>query len=403
MLKRVERDSLTAAALDVAIQPPTEPELDVVVDDGDNPPLEVRGITARFAELPWIYFEGEESIVARYGNTSLTPPRYDLEAVRRTVDITAVPDAGWGEPRQAPQPAQTAAAEPLAAASGAQIDADSFHFVRDVPPGDAGLIAVRLDAPALAHAAGPRFNDLRVIDSDNRQVPYLIERLSEPLSIDVPLEAVDRRPAGLESLASASVYRIRWPDERLAGAQLVLTTTERVFRRDVTIAVERQPDRRRRDPWLQVLSTITWVHAEPAQPPAPAAIALPAIDATELLVVVREGDNRPLPISARMLLPSYRVRLYRAQAAGLRLAYGRDDLAPPQYDLQLLALRVLGSAATDVTPGPERARRPVPVSAEALVSPRVFWAILVTAVIVLVGVIAKLVTKPSVPGESAAG
>jgi hypothetical protein len=403
-LKRVERDSLTAAALEVAIQPPREPELDIVVDDGDNPPLELRGITARFAELPWIYFEGEESVVARYGTASLAPPTYDLEAVRRTIDITAVPDAAWGEPRQAPEQAQAPATEPQAAASGAQIDAGSFHFVRDVPPGDAGLIAVRLDAPALAHAAGPpRFSDLRVIDSDNRQVPYLIERLAEPLSIDAPLERVERRSAVLESFTSASVYRLRWPEERLAAAQLVLTTTERVFRRDVTVAVERQPDRRRRDPWLQVLSTAVWVHADPAQPPGPATIALPPIDASDLLVIVREGDNRPLPITARILLPSYRVRVYRAQAAGLRLAYGRDDLVPPQYDLQLLAQRVLGSAAADVVPGPERTLRRVPVAAEALVSPRVFWVILVVAVLVLVGVIARLVTKPGIRGESPAG
>jgi hypothetical protein len=404
ILKRVERDSLTAAALDVAIQPPHEPELDVVVDDGDNPPLELRGITARFAELPWIYFEGEESVVARYGNASLTAPRYDLEALRKTIDITSVPEAAWGDPRQAPGQAQAPATEPQAAASGAPIDAESFHFVRDVPPGDAGLIAVRLDAPALAHAAGPpRFSDLRVIDSDNRQVPYLIERMAEPLSIDAPLELVERRPAALESLASASFYRIRWPHERLAAAQLVLTTTERVFRREVTVAIERPADRRRRDPWLEVLSTISWVHADPAQPTAPATIALPAIAATELLVIVREGDNRPLPMTARILLPSYRVRLYRAQAAGLRLAYGRDDLAPPQYDLQLLSLRVLGSAATDVDAGPERVHRPAPISAEALVSPRVFWAILVGAVVVLVGVIAKLVRKPNVSGESPVG
>src|SRR5262249_43649670 len=156
----------------------------------------------------------------------LTAPRYDLEALRRTLDIRSVPDAAWGEPRQAPQQAQAPAAEPQAATSGAPIDPERFQFVRDVPAGDAGLIAVRLDAPALAHAAGPpRFSDLRVIDSDNRQVPYLIERMGEPLSIDTPLEPVEHRPAALESFGSASVYRIRWPDQRLAAAQLVLTTT----------------------------------------------------------------------------------------------------------------------------------------------------------------------------------
>ena len=71
----------------------------------------------------------------------------------------------------------------------------------------------------------------------------------------------------------------------------------------------------RRRPWSNA-----WRSLDPAQPAAPTTTALPAIAATELLVIVREGDNRPLPITARILLPSYRVRVHRAQAAGLRLA-----------------------------------------------------------------------------------
>ena len=31
----------------------------LLVDDGDNRPLDVRSITAAFAGLPWIYFEAE--------------------------------------------------------------------------------------------------------------------------------------------------------------------------------------------------------------------------------------------------------------------------------------------------------------------------------------------------------
>ena len=81
-LKRVEQGSLAAVALRVTIEAPIEPELDLVVDDGDNPPLDVRAITAEFAELPWIYFEAPPgALAARYGNPSLSPPKYDLEAV----------------------------------------------------------------------------------------------------------------------------------------------------------------------------------------------------------------------------------------------------------------------------------------------------------------------------------
>ena len=42
-LKRVEQGSLAAVALRVPIEAPIEAEIDLVVDDGDNPPLDVAG------------------------------------------------------------------------------------------------------------------------------------------------------------------------------------------------------------------------------------------------------------------------------------------------------------------------------------------------------------------------
>src|SRR4029453_7228379 len=80
--------------------PPVEPQIDLVVDDGDNPPLDVRSVEAIFADLPWIYFESDGTALrARYGNPSISSPRYDLEAVRESLRINTVADAAWGEPR----------------------------------------------------------------------------------------------------------------------------------------------------------------------------------------------------------------------------------------------------------------------------------------------------------------
>jgi hypothetical protein len=130
--------------------------------------------------------------------------------------------------------------------------------------------------------------------------------------------------------------------------------------------------------------------------PAPALVMpLPAVDATAVLLIVEEGDNTPLPIGgARLLLPAYRLRLFREQGQSLRLAYGRTDIAPPRYDLALLAPRVLGVSAVEVLPGPEREERPGGVA--ATLSPLVFWGILIGAVLVLLGLIARLIRKPTV-------
>ncbi len=56
-LRRVVQGDVTASSLRIPINAPVEPQLDLVIDDGNNAPSDVRGVTAVFAELPWIYFE----------------------------------------------------------------------------------------------------------------------------------------------------------------------------------------------------------------------------------------------------------------------------------------------------------------------------------------------------------
>jgi hypothetical protein len=397
-LKRVEQGSLAAAALRVRIEAPIEAELDLVVDDADNPPLDVRAITVEFAELPWIYFEAPEgALTARYGNPSLPAPQYDLEAARPALRIDTVIEARWGEPRTRTADENAAGAAPPLPTVGALVESTTFRFIRDIPAGDAGLAAVRLDEAALAHSNGvsSRFSDIRVIDTSNRQVPYLVERASEPLSIVLSPAKLSTRPSALgSSRASETVYRIDLPYERLPSPRLVISTSARVFRRPLRIVVQREPDGQRRDPWIETIGTTTWLHADQDRPPSALVMLLPTVDATHVLLIVEEGDNTPLPISGvRLLLPAYRLRLFRAEGQPLRLAYGRDDLAAPSYDLALLAPRVLGVSAEDVSPGPERDRRAE--GAAAIISPRLFWGILIGAVIVLLGLIARLIRRPT--------
>ena len=398
ILRRVEQGALAAVALRVPIDAPIEAEIDLVVDDGDNPPLDLRAITAEFAELPWIYFEAPEgALAARYGNPSLPAPKYDLEAARPAVRIETATDAAWGVPR-----ARTADENVVNIGSpmptvGAPVDAGAFRFVRDIPPGDAGLVALRLDEAVLAHSNGAasRFGDVRVIDAEGRQIPYLVERSSEPLSIALSLARLSTRPGALASVpASQTIYRVDFPYAGLPSPRLVLSTSARVFKRPIHVGIEREADRQRRDPWIETLGAATWTHANQDTPAPALVMSLPRLDATQALLIVEEGDNRGLPIDgARLLLPAYRLRLFREQGQSLRLAYGRSDIAPPSYDLALLAPRVFGVTAVDVSAGPEREERPG--GAAALVSPRLFWGILVGAVIVLLGLIVRLVRKPA--------
>ena len=98
VLRRAQVGELAANALRVPIDPPQGGELDLLVEDGDNPPLALSGVEAELAPVPWIYFEspGVEPLVARFGDPALSAPRYDIEAMRRYVKSRSVADAAWG-------------------------------------------------------------------------------------------------------------------------------------------------------------------------------------------------------------------------------------------------------------------------------------------------------------------
>jgi hypothetical protein len=397
-LTRVVRDSLTASELRVPITSPAESEIDLVIQDGDNPPLEVTDVRFELAQLPWILVESKGvSIVARYGNRTMRAPSYDLEAARDTIDIDRVPAGSWEAPRDTGGAIIPAPAPDAPAMTGAAIDASAFRYARDLPSGgNAGLVALALDAALLAHSSGParRFEDVRIVDASSRQVPYLVERLEEPLPLALAIEqAASRVPDLLPANTRRSVYRIRLPYPTLPDGTLVLTTSARLFRRTVTLGIERPPDRRHRDYYFETMGSRVWQGLSQDTVAPELSFGVNGFSGEELIALVDEGDNSALPIAPpRFLLPAYRLRFYQPANARLRLLYGRTDMTPPQYDLALLAPVVMGADVKQIAAAGETPSTAGP-SAVELVSPRAFWAFLGAAILVILGVLVRLVRQ----------
>jgi hypothetical protein len=394
ILSRVVRDGVTASALRIPIAAPHEQTIDLVVEDGNNPPLDLTRVRIELAELPSIYFIAPGGpLTARYGDPSLAPPTYDLEAARDTIDVTAIPEARWDAPRETTPSAATSPPTPMPDA-GAPLDPAGFRYHRPLPESSSGLVMLPLDASVLAHSrgAGRMFEDVRILDGEGRQVPYLVERLEEPLSLALALERFEARAADLRASGGAqhSVYRLALPYRSLPNAALVLETSARVFTRAVRAGLEREADRSHRDPWFEVIATKSWAHNAQDRPAPPLSLPIGTTREDHLVVDVNEGDNAPLPItSARLLLPSYRLRFYHP-GRPLTLVYGRDDVSLPRYDLALLSAQVMGAEATEIAAAPavDEAK---PGPAHSLVSPQVFWAGLALAVLVIGGIIIRLV------------
>jgi len=399
-LLRVTRDGTTADALRIAITPPSEAELQLTIIDNENPPLDLQQISIVLAELPTIYFEAPAGGVrARYGSRTATRPQYDLEALRDTIDLSKVSEATWG-PQAALPESTTPSPAPLMPEAGAQLDAAIFKTSRSIDAPAPGLAALPLDAHALARSRGPgaRFADVRILDDGNRQVPYLVERQDEPISIDLPVAPAppSQAPALKERAGRRpSLYRITLPYPNMPPGTLVVETSARVFERTFRLGVERAPDRTRRDPAFDVRASEVWRHTNPETPARPLSLRLGSIQETEYLLAVDEGDNAALPITKiRLLLPSYRLRFYRTGSVPLRLVYGRDDLQPARYDLALLAPQVMGAVATEVAAVPDRGElvNSAPPGARQTVS-AIFWVAMSLSVLILLAIIARLLTQ----------
>lgn len=393
-LVRVMQEGVSADALRISIRQPTEPDLDLVVDDGDNPPMALEAVTAIFAELPWIYFDPPGGpITARYGDPRLAAPRYDLEAIRHNVPPTIARAVWRPDPPRLLAPASEGLPMPQ---TGSAVTLDAFEYVRDIPSGPAALIAIPLDAAIVAHSgiAARRFSDLRVVDRSGNQIPYLLEKRDEPLLVDAPIERRDLPATARARAGGSTSYVVRVPYQELPGARLVLTTRARVFQRTVrfgtlTAPTERQPSR------FISHAQHSWVHADEATPAPSITFIVPESIIGDRMLLVEEGDNQPLPIEkATLLLPSYAMRLFRPADEPLRLYYGKDSIAAPRYDLQLLAPQVMGRRAEEITIGAEqRIAAGAAGRAIEMVPPAVFWSVLALAVLVLLAMVARLVRR----------
>ena len=395
VLRRAVIGAVSASELRIAVQQPTSAELELVVQDGDNPPLALTGVTAVFAMLPYIYFEAPstEPLVARYDGDAIDWPRYDLEAVKDSVYNLKPAPAVWGEPRRhdvqvvsVPQ-ATDSSSPPAIPARGTAMDPLAFRWRRSIPAGPVGPTVVKLDAAVLAHSQ--RYDDLRILDGEQRQVAYVIDRATNPITID--LGTLEKVTSTGQTQRGTTRYRMKIPYTGLPDGELVLATNARVFQRRVWVEAKHPAGRGRREPWVQRVTEAEWRHDEPGSAALPLVLRFPTMHVDELHLAVDEGDNAPLPIvSANLVVPTHQIRFVRTDTAPLTLLYGNRRLAKPVYDLALLRSRVTDATAHEVRLGVEEAispRRPNQLPTVA------FWAILGVAVLAMLFMIWRLVAQ----------
>jgi hypothetical protein len=264
---------------------------------------------------------------------------------------------------------------------GPAVDREQFRVHRPLPDAPRGVTVLILDAHALARRRG--LADVRIVDAESRQIPYVVEDRPEPISVTLPVPKAQTR-AG-ESVYELALPYSAWP----AGTRIALETSGRVFERSVLVRTRPDSHRNRR---RVDLARAVWrgTEADAAAPPLTLDLALRASPSIE--VVVDEGDNAPLPITrARLLVPARALR-FQHPGTPLVMLYGNPRAAAPRYDRALLTRELISRPARELELPP-----PPPGSDadEDAKDRRLFWAAVVLAgAVVIVMLLRLLLVRP---------
>lgn len=389
-LFRLKHEGYTGEELEIPVhQLATKREVELVIRNGDSPPLRIDSIEATRHPVPVVFqadAAGEWQLFI--GNAQAPEPRYDIaalgdklrEASANSVTASAV---------EANTAFRKTATAPEVGEPGAAIDVSAWAFQREVQFKEAGVIELELEPEILARAAND-LHDVRVV-RDGRQVPFLAIKPGVEREIDLSFTEVrdEKKP-------SQSRWDITMPFPNFPANELLLDSPTPLFMR--TLSVTEQHDTEQGH-FERILGTANW-QRKPGQTTQTFHLPLyTAPRAGTIHIATDNGDNAPLQLtSVRAVHPVVRLLFRVPDTAPVFICYGNRRATHTRYDLDLVRREF--ETATKVTatlgdeeklPGYEAARD----GSGGKGSPWL-WAALALVVGALLWIVAKMLPKQKV-------
>ena len=384
--KRAER-------LDLLLDLPVEGrELLVLIDNADNQPLQISAVRATRRPVLAVFLAqqtGPYQVVT--GNPRCAAPRYDLTGLRGTLaSAPNVPVAALSLSALVANPAyHPTELLPEIQDLGTALDTAEWGYRKAVKLTRMGVQQLDLDLDVLARA-DETFRDLRLL-RDGKQRPYFLERtsISRKLVPEISLANDPKRP-------TVSRWKIKLPHTNLPITRLTSVSTSALFRRQVTLY--EQPADERGEKYDRQLGQANWVRTPPATK-TPLELIVGVRPLTDTLILETDnGDNPPIDLANfQFFYPVTRVLFKAPPDPSTYLYYGNRDAAFPQYDLDLIAPRLLAEEKSVASLSAEEQLKKSRVGELFQVSGTkniIFWVALTVVVLVLLVVIAKLLPKP---------
>ena len=396
----------TIEARDLNLKAARGDRLRVEIEDGDSQALESLHIDA-VVRQPVLIFDMRGAGTApagvlRYGGARGHAPRYDIAGLMPAVGASlnepraAIAEqlydrsrATWarlGDVRANPK-FDGAPALAFAMRPGTAIDPRTFthSVVLVADPSSDGLTRVQL-TPEDAATAREDLGDVRVIDADRRQWPYLLQadagRAWDDLAIGEP-----------EQRRGVSTYRIAVPASPTALDQLVLESDASFFDRAFRLSGETAED-----------APVTLAEGRlvlRAERPQAVTIEFPTARVNRLKLTVEDGDEAPLDfraVRARVIEPEL---LLVAPAGQYTLLLGDPNVAAPRYELERVRDAILSVSSGSASRGtlstnPDysvRARLAQGERVEDALPTVILWIVLILAVAFLAVVTLRLARR----------
>lgn len=379
-----------AELLEVDLSTARGETLRVEIVDGDSPALAELTLEA-VVRQPVLVFAPSGPATLRFGGGRARAPQYDLRYFAGTTlgesMVSARPLATLGAMRPNPR-FDAGPALRFAMRAGRPIELAGYTHVATVTVSEAreGLTELRLPPAALAFA---RFDlaDVRVVDAEGRQWPYLWAQQESH-------ELVAARVSAPEIDDPRSTFTITPPVERARIDRVLVHTPEPYLSRSYVLRGIDDDGR-----WVELAQG--YFSRQPGDDAAPLEIRLGATRGSRFELEVEDGSDAPIALE-RVELGIASPSLYLAAPEGeYRLLVGDDDASRPEYEIERARALVLAVRAGRGAVG-EPAANPAHVEPAwyeaADLSTWLVWALLILAVLVLGIVTLRLArNEPSDP------
>lgn len=347
---RLDDADLDAERLDVDLARPVAAPLIIDIEDGDSPPLARPRVTLSGMERRALVPATAGGLTLYYGNAATRRPVYDLEALRsRLTLVDGYPQATLGPEAANPRFAPLA---PMAflAARGAAAETSRWTVARRLRiTGSDDVYTLTLSAGDLIYLR-PDLGDIRLVDGEGRQVPYVLEPRATASRVALTVQAATPRDGAPQTSAWQLTVPSTVPDatsqSTLPLSGLELAFADGFYTRPAVLLM---PDRRSPHGQRVVLQGTLRAsrRATPATPDVQA-FELDDLRTATLGLEVSNGDNSPLTLQRADAVVWVPRLTFKAAAGEYRLLFGNADASAPTYDLADLRQDVLAYSAIPI-------------------------------------------------------